>query len=293
MKRLSAPPYESIYLYDVSVAGITDVLLRAKFLDNRPTVVEAYGRFDESSLTKTWSDLPRAAHGQPEAIVSGTLSKGELMSLYDDGVVKSRGEPRNIYDQIKLSARDECPYCGGIGEMGQDGELGTADHFLPKAYYPPYAVLPLNLVPACQVCNNGMGASFPTDENLQPLHPYLDDAHFFEEKWTSATIRHEEEPLVVDFEARPPTAWPEKDRRRVTAHFEACKLGRRYRSRVWTELAPLIAQRKSTLYDLSPDQFQEHLTVIANLPNLPINGWKRTLYFALAQSVVFCETDFV
>lgn len=292
MKRLDEPPYASIDLYDKSVAGLTPGVLKAKFLDNRPIILEAYERFGECSHSKTWCDLPRAARGHPEMIVLGTLSKGELVDLYDEGVVKSKGEPRIVYDQIKLSAREECPYCGGIGEMGNVGELGTADHFLPKAYFPTYAVLPLNLVPACQVCNKGMGDKFPTDENLQPLHPYLDDAHFFDEKWTSATIR-QEEPLVVDFEANPPAAWTEKDRRRVAAHFLACKLGVRYRSRAWTELTPLISQRKSTLSDFSPDQFREHLMVIADEPNLPINGWKRTLYFALAHSQWFCEADFV
>ncbi|SLN76793.1 hypothetical protein ROG8370_03912 [Roseovarius gaetbuli] len=291
MKRLDAPPYASINLYDESVAGLGDELLKKKFLHNRPTVVEAYGRFDESSQTKTWCDLPRAAHGNPEAIVLGSLLKGELVSLYDEGVVKSKGKPRNMYDQIKLGAHDECPYCGGMGEMGEVGELGTADHFLPKAYFPTYAVLPLNLVPACQVCNKGMGGSFPTDENSQPLHPYLDEDHFFLEKWTSASVRNED-PLVVDFEVKSPASWPEKDRQRVTAHFKACKLEARYRSRAWTELTPLISQRKSTLRIFSSEQFREHLLVIANEPNLPINGWKRTLYSALAASQWFCEADF-
>ncbi|AWY99611.1 hypothetical protein RHODOSMS8_00051 [Rhodobiaceae bacterium] len=291
MKRLDAPPYASIDLYDESVAGLTDGVLQTKFLDNRPAVVEAYRRFDESSQTKTWCYLPRAVRGHSEVIILGTLSKGELVSLYDDGVVKSKGQPRNIYDQIKLSAREECPYCGGSGEMGEEGELATADHFLPKAYFPTYAVLPLNLVPACQVCNRGMGSSFPTDENSQPLHPYLDEDHFFLEKWTSASIRHEE-PLVVDFEARPPAGWLEKDRQRVVAHFNACNLAKRYRSRVWTELTPLISQRKSTLRKFSAEQLREHLLVIANEPNLPINGWKRTLYSALAASQWFCEADF-
>jgi hypothetical protein len=278
-------------LYDKITSSLADQTLKSKFFNNRADVVKAYERFDESSQTKTWCKLPRAARGQPHAIVLGSLSKGELVSLYDEGVVKSKDKPRKIYDQIKLSAHEECPYCGGIGEMGEFGELGTTDHFLPKAYFPTYAVLPLNLVPACQVCNKGMGGSFPTDENFQPLHPYLDDDHFFLEKWTSASIR-EEIPMVVDFEVRPPAAWSEKDKQRVKAHFCACKLASRYRTRVWEELTPLISYRKSTLSNLNSKQFQEHLLVIADEPNLPVNGWKRTLYSGLAASQWFCEVDF-
>lgn len=291
MRRLDVPSYASTYLYDVSVAGLADAELRAKFEANRPIVVEAFQLFDDNSQTKTWCNLPRTAHGQLDAIVVGSLSKRELVSLYDDGVVKSSGESRRIYDQIKISARDECPYCGGVGEMGEEGELGTADHFLPKAYFPTYSVIPANLVPACQVCNKGMGASFPTDENLQPLHPYLDEDHFFNTKWLFASVRPGE-PLVVDYSVNPPAEWPEKDKLRVAAHFKACKLGSRYRSRVWSEISPLLSQRRSSLRTLSPIQFREHLMVAADEPRLPVNGWKRVLYSGLASSDWFCNEEY-
>ncbi len=262
MKRLDLPAYESAVLFDTSVAGLADEALRNKFEANRPKVVEAFQLYNESSQTRTWCNLPRAAHGQPDAIVVGTLTKGELVSLYSEGVVKSRGEPRRIYDQIMISAHDECPYCGGIGEMGEEGELGTADHFLPKAYFPAYSVMPVNLVPACRLCNEGMGASFPTDENLQPLHPYLDEDHFFTEKWLFGSVRPGK-PLVLDCVVTPPANWPE-----------------------------LISQRQTSLRNFSPDQFREHLAVTANEPRLPINGWKRVLYSALVGSDWFCEEEF-
>lgn len=291
MRSLPAPPYAAMHLYDLSVAGLSDPALKAKFIADRAYVEAAFDAFDNETISKTWCNLPRAAHGNPGAIIFGGLSKAELVSLYDDGVVKSRGEPRTIYDKIKLAARDECPYCGGIGEMGLEGELGTADHYLPKARFPAYSILALNLVPACYVCNKGMGSSFPTDPNLQPIHPYLDDAHFFTEKWTTATVR-EEEPVVVDFDVAPPAHWPDKDRYRVRQHFADCKLGNRYRSRVSQEIVPLVSQRKTTLQTLGPEQFRDHLLTVANEAGLPINGWKRTLYCALAASDWFCERDF-
>ena len=291
MKKLDVPPYAPIDLFDTSVAGLADQELRSKFEENRSTVVEAFQRFDEHSQTKTWCNLPRASRGQLDAIILGTLTKRELVDLYNEGVVKSRGKPRRIYDQIKVSTCDMCPYCGGVGEMGEKGEVGTADHFLPKAYFPTYSVLPVNLVPACGVCNTGMGGSFPIDENLQPIHPYLDDDHFFTEKWVAAAVSPGE-PLVITFFADPPTAWCNKDRHRVTAHFKACKLGSRYRSKVWTELTPLISQRRSSLLNFSPEQFRAHLAGVENDPGLPINGWKRVLYSALARSDWFCEAEF-
>ena len=287
MKKLEVPTYAATYLYDRSVSGLSDAALRAKFVENRPQIVEAFQAFDSASLTRTWCNLPRAAHGQSNAIIVGNLSKAELVWLYDHGVVRSKGEPRKIYDQIKLSAYGECPYCG-IGELG---EVGIVDHFLPKALFPSYSVLPLNLVPACQVCNKCMGSSFPTEPNQQPLHPYLDDVHFFDQKWTTGTLR-DEDPLVVDFDVDPPADWPETDRERVKQHFNVCELNKRYRSYVPRELEPLIDQRKTTQRELCPDDFRENLSVVANHPSLPINGWKRTLYSVLVNSAWFCEREF-
>jgi len=146
MRKLDAPTYEAPVLYDESVSGLSDEDLRTKFRANRRHILDAFDLFDHESQTRTWCNLQRLAHGNPEAIVVGELTKAELVALYDSAVVKSKGKPRKIYDQIKLSAHNECPYCGGIGEMGDEGELGTADHFLPKARFPAYSVLPLNLV---------------------------------------------------------------------------------------------------------------------------------------------------
>ena len=288
MKKLEAPAYAATDLYDKSVAGLSDAALRTKFVENRPQVVEAFDAFNSASLTRTWCNLPRAAHGQSNAIIVGNLSKAELVGLYDDGVVRSKGEPRKIYDQIKLSAYGECPYCG-IGELG---EVGIVDHFLPKALFPSYSVLPLNLVPACQVCNKCMGSSFPTEPNRQPLHPYLDEDHFFYQKWTTGTLREDGPPWVMDFDVDPPPDWPAIDRERVMQHFKVCKLKERYRSHVQGELTLLGDQRNTTLRAFSADDFRDFLLVNANQPSLPINGWKRTLYSVLVGSAWFCEREF-
>jgi len=285
MKRIDPPNYDPIKLFDVSVNGIDAEPLRKSFIDNRQSILDANVAFYAKTQTQTWCDLPRAAHGNPDAVVAGGLSKRQLKSLYEDYVVRSKGEAREIYDNILVKAHGKCPYCGGIGAAK------TIDHYLPKAYFPSYSVLPINLIPACRDCNTGMGGKFPTASNLQPVHPYLDAPHFFEEKWTTATIV-QEVPIVVNFGVSAPVLWSSKDKSRVTQHFRDCDLGERYRLQVWDELAPLISQRKDTLRQLDASQFRVYLLVTANESALPINGWKRTLYHALAATAWFCEADF-
>ncbi|WP_226552798.1 HNH endonuclease [Celeribacter naphthalenivorans] len=290
MRNLPQPPFGATELFDESVNGLTDDALREKFENNRDKVVSAFNDFAAKTAAVSWCALPRWGRGHDEAKVAGELTKGDLVNLYDSGVVKSKARPRDIYDAIKLAAHDECPYCGGVGDIGFDGELGTADHFLPKSRFPVYSVLPLNLVPACSVCNKGMGDNFPTEREKQPLHPYLDSPHFFNVKWTSAQIV-EDLPVMANFSVVPPEDWSEIDKARVKAHFDDCSLASRYRSRVSSEVTPLISQRKSSLSWLSAEKFKAHLQTVADESSLPINGWKRTLYAALAASDWFCSRE--
>lgn len=291
MKKLSSPPFTSLELFDESVASLTDPLQREKFVANRTLVEERIDDFNAETVTKTWCNLPRVTLGNPGAIVVGTLSKEELVNLYDVGVVGSSGRSRDIYDKIKLAAHDECPYCGGIGDIGHDGKLGTADHYLPKSRFPVYSVLPINLVPACFVCNSSMGSNFAVTPDLQPVHPYLDEAHFFSEKWIHAVVK-DVTPIEVDYSVAAPAHWTEVDRRRAAQHFLGCKLETRYRSRVHSELSPLVSQRKTTLKSLSAIHFRAVLESVANEIALPLNGWKRALYAGLVASAWFCDREF-
>ncbi|WP_294262608.1 hypothetical protein [uncultured Sphingomonas sp.] len=291
MRKLDLPAYGVLDLYDAATREITDPALRAKFAANRSEIEPAFNAYYGVSSGATWHNLPRALWGQEHQLVVGQLTKGELNSLYSTWVVKTAGDARRIYDAIKISSGGECPYCGGVSDMGEEGELGTLDHFLPKAYFPTYSTHPFNLVPACAVCNKGMHSSFPVAPDKQPLHPYMDADMFFSEQWARAVVR-EGVPVVVDFDVDAPNHWNAVARGRIIQHFSSCNLRKRYRSRVSQEVIPLIDQRNTSLRDLSVDQFRAHLAVVSVQQSLPINGWKRTLYRALAASDWFCSYDF-
>ena len=284
MKRLPVPTFHELELFDACI-GEMDEIAEEMFTASRPHIQAAANAFAAQSATQSWCHLPRARHGHREDLIAGSLSKGDLMDLYDEGVVKSNGRPRNIYDQILVAAQGRCPYCAGIGSAR------TLDHYLPKAKFPALSVHPHNLIPACRDCNTDAGAGFPQLMNLQPIHPYLDNDSFFSERWIRAEIIRCE-PVVVRFFASPPVHWPAVDQQRARQHFEDCGLKDRFSNQVAGELSPLILQRKSTLAVFSSAQFEAHLRVIAEDNNLLLNGWKRTMYLALCESNWFCSADF-
>ena len=289
MRKLEAPKYQSMELYDKCVNSISDASLKTKFSKYRSSMHDAFIEYDVQTDSKTWCYLKKSPHGKKESLVVGGLSKEELVNLYDEYVLGSSGGARQIYDEIKIAAQEECPYCGGAGELDKKGRIGTADHYLPKARFPAYSVYPRNLVPACALCNSCMGSQFPIEPSLQPLNPYFDELHFFNEKWTDATVR-QQVPVVVDFFPNPPVHWSDIDKSRVVEHFRLCKLSTRYRTKVYSEISTLINIRKTVLNRLTPNKFSEYLMASANAEGLPINGWKRTLYCGLANSHWFCRS---
>lgn len=284
MKRLDLPDFHELELFD---ACITEMDLRARevFTESRHDILAAAELFAAQSVLGAWCDLPRARHGHREAIIAGSLSKGALMDLYDESVVRSKGIPRQIYDQILVAAQGRCPYCADIGTAR------TLDHYLPKSKFPQFSVHPQNLVPACRDCNADSGAEFPLSTEQQPIHPYLDKECFFEDRWIYGEVIRCE-PVVVRFFARPPAQWSEIDRLRAMQHFEDCNLVERFSNQISGELGPLIQQRKTTLSVFSKDQFEDHLRVVSEDDSLLLNGWKRTMYLALCESEWFCSANF-
>lgn len=285
MRKLSLPACGSMELFDQCVAEVDDPPARNHLLGNRANVEAAAQDFDNVAALRAWCNLPRAAHGQANAIISGTITKSQLMSLYSKNIVKSKGAARQTYDDLLVSANGKCPYCGGIGDPK------TLDHYLPKARFPLYSILPKNLVPCCRDCNSEMRAAFPTVTNEQIIHPYLDDDHFFTEKWTTAVVMRTD-PITVRFSVSAPNHWAPVDRDRVSYHFEDCDLAFRYSKQVSGEIGPLIDQRKASLRNLPVADFRAFLSDIAESNTLPINGWRRTLYAALANTNWFYSADF-
>ena len=70
-------------------------------------------------------------------------------------------------DRLYMSKLLSCPMCGGKGPR-------TIDHYLPKDWYPEFAVLSYNLVPSCGTCNSKRGSYNRPQQPHPVLHPYFD-----------------------------------------------------------------------------------------------------------------------
>lgn len=159
-------------------------------------------------------------------IVFENIKRLEFITLYETYFIKeNKPSARAVYDQILASAQEKCPYCCGIGNPR------NIDHYLPKAHFPTYSILPINLVPSCRDCNMDAKADkvISTYEH-QLIHPYLDKPHFFNEQW----INIEFDSAVLDanttffYVVKTPDSWNDVDKERVRNHFKTCNLGVRF-----------------------------------------------------------------
>lgn len=285
MRKLTPPDFEPLALFDNCVEELEDGSETDRFKKYRPQMLAANGQFEHEAGNRSWCNLPRAGRGNPSQKIVGELTKGDLKGLYENEFINPKKSARDAYDQIKVAAKGYCPYCGGVGQVY------TIDHYMPKAYYPAYSVTPLNLIPACRDCNTGVGASFPRLAEEQTLHPYIDDNHFFNERWIIAEIERTD-PIHVKFHVSCPGHWPDIDIARASKHFSDFELARRYSLMVGEELSIIISQRRGMLAFMTPDQYNAHLLDGANASGLAINGWRSALYKALSETDWFCQADF-
>lgn len=285
MKKMMISQYEPDYSYRQCVSAIVDEADRAQMLAQVEGIKTAAVEFLMHTRAGSTCTIPalRAARGE-DPVVLGDITKSKLVKLYEYYMV-GRQPGRSVYDAIYVAANDLCPICGGVGRVK------TLDHYLPKANYPQLSVLPYNLVPACRDCNTEKGNPIITDPAKQLIHPYYDQACFYDEAWIFATTSHEL-PCVITYRARPPEHWLAVNQERANNHFDFFDIAERYRIRASEEVGTLVDQRRGIMRDLSPEIFRQQLLSVADSPTLFANHWRKIMYKALAEDEWFCAAEF-
>lgn len=216
--------------------------------------------------------------------IDGIVSKEEMEKVYKDRMAKQKTPGRTIYDVLRGSSpQGICPLCGQRVVM-------TLDHYLPKANFPVFSVVPYNLVPACSDCNKIKLNEVPQHANQQTLHPYYDDVT--NEQWIYAEVI-EDDLVAIRFFVQSPVTWDQVLKDRVSHHFDILKLGELYAAQAGTELAN-IRYRLNELHNAAgAETVSEHLQEEAvSRQRAHVNSWQTAMYQAISFSEWFCDGGF-
>lgn len=269
MRALPRPAIDPAVFYETCTSGVRDAAVRQHFTQARQAVLNFAQAYLQRAPASTLHEFLPCAHGEPQQIIIGALTKGTLNDLYSDQMVKGPG--RNVYDELMASVPlNKCPYCGL-------SQVATLDHVLSKARYPVFSTLPHNLVPTCGECNHSKGGAVATVENMG-LHPYFEPADLSATSWLHATAQNTT-PVVVSFFLSIPDALAPPTRQKLTNHFRDLELARRYSVEAASELASI-----QEVFRLLPGPAARH-TYLQNLAaaesQLNLNSWKAVTYRAL------------
>lgn len=285
MKKLPLPKVNFSAALSEAISGIGSAATRLAY---------ATAFADPTAIETNYADCARAAnlYAQPrvatagDPLVFGALRKSDLTKLYTQYFVPEGKPARRLYEAIKVAAGGKCPLCGGVGHVR------TLDHYLPKANFPLYAVMPTNLVPCCRDCNSEKLNAFAAARGNQTLHPYFDHERFFDDKWVYARVIRTMPPVLEYFVA-PPDDWHEDDKSRVKSHFAEYGLAEKFSVEAAADLPETIRTRQTTMSAVSPQEFSRYLAEKGQTGTLPVNNWRRVMFAALAADPWFCTQPFV
>jgi len=294
MKKLAFPTISLNQMLNKCAEGMEQVNVRTNFQSVFPIFHANEQQYQALSLTGNLYTYPRVNPLSNTTEVVGHLTKAKLINLYENNLRNKDKPARNYYDALLISSGERCPFCGDIGQTK------NLDHFLPKAHFPEFSLMPLNLVPSCRDCNMGeKGEAYATIEDDQPIHPYLDRDIFYQQQWIYATYVDEDEGALNYF-VQCPVAWSQEEKNRANNHFNSLDLASRYRLEAGKHISEVIDQKNAftqSILRLAPQVTQQAIKVEFISSNLmPViqsdkfpNHWKKVMYQCLANSLAFFE----
>ncbi len=296
MMKLDEPPcsFEQALEECQKGASRNRGLLR-RLASSRADLLAVEGQYSTAALAGDLYTIPPIAAGMnANALVINALSKSDLVKFYDQYFVPNKKPARKIYDALINAAKEKCPFCGGIGTPR------NLDHFLPKANFPQFSVLPSNLVPSCRDCNmDGKAHNFARSAEEQLIQPYIDCADFFSVQWIFSRYHHDNngEPGEFEYFVDPPAEWSLVDKNRASRHFDAFSLARRYATKAAEALGTVMRQI-DTMRDAGLNG--RTIEVVLLQPGVDsaifANHWQKGMYQALIEhlksiSVEYCAQE--
>ena len=215
----------------------------------------------------------------PKNVIKGNIDKNEMKKIYDYRMV-SIIPGKTYYNRIMSAAPyGKCPLCSVR-------LADTLDHYLPKSKFPIYTVTPINLIPACTLCNQGKRVDYPTTSEGQTLHPYYDNVENV--SWIQASVLHTN-PITFNYSVVPHYSWTKILKDRAQTHFNAFNLNELFSSHANEEFRG-VKMQLITLYNSNPNLLKAHLQdSYKSRLALGRNSWQAVMYNALLNDVWFCN----
>lgn len=185
-----------------------------------------------------------------------------------------------LYGELLGMGGARCPMCGF-------GEVSTLDHYLPRTTFPEFAILALNLVPACARCNQLKDVHVGLEPKDQFFHPFFDTLEHvpileckFEVQAASA---------LVEFRIRRTHRVAEDVLAKVSFQFQKLRLANRFSAEALAE----IGDRRTTFAEYAATKgaagLRDYLRTESRgyVARHGPNYWKSALYRALARNNEF------
>ena len=284
MRHLNKPKLDYKKVFELCVNSIGDASDRKRFYAVSPKAFSECDLYLNYSNSSDWYNIqPNLFH--EDTIVCGDITKKELKSLYTNQLVGLNKKGRKVYDYLfNIAPYNKCPFCGF-------STVETLDHYLPKAKFPFFSVLPENLVPSCNKCNKGKSSGIATVINKQTLHPYYDDVN--QEQWLFARLK-EDDFIFIEFYLDIPTTYSSIMQERIQSHFVDYHLSNRFSIEAASRLATLREVFIENAPQVNPlDYIRAQLKVdVDNEFKLHKNSWETAMYQALHESDWYCHEGF-
>lgn len=284
MLKIVKNPRSFDSVIDIVSQRITNEVLLGKIKSCKIELIDIFAEYEEVVGQGNGFQLPTYDYNKEKGIdpiILGDLKHSEIKSIYSKYFVPLGFASRDIYNEIKASANEGCPYCGLLRDIEE------LDHFLPKSKYPQFSILTSNLVPSCKTCNQTYKKStIATSYKEQIIHPYIDSTHFFEEKWIDVELDVSEYEKVRFFPS-PPELWSKDDQERAIFHFEKFNLTTRNSIQFHKEYEGI----KACIQELR-ENLLDDITIISCIiePQIILtsnpNDFRRVLYEAVKRELL-------
>lgn len=275
MDYLGLPIPSAGEVFDAAVQSTRSAPLRKRLAAERARVLSSSDDYEKAAQIGSLTQLKASDFS------SARVRNTEMVDLYKR--LRDNEIPREYYLQLlRQNKHDLCAYCSAR-------EARTLDHYLGKASFGVFAVLPANLVPACDPCNQERASrEKKTKSTANTLHPYYDDVS--EIRWLRARIIDRNGPVARLYAdtAAIPTPYL---RARAAEHLSALKLKTYFKAK--------SAQAIAGLDDILP-QIRARDGVSAVVEALRTrateravgreNCWERALFEALAEDTWYLDT---